>query len=986
MEDHPWIVDWVELDWEHFKNRYSQDEGRHIIETLRVGPHIVDEMSTDRRKRNLEPPKRLAGSASTTTGLSWIQRVRIQSPAIISHLAHASDANDPDRLDRVHIFIHPFTFLMVLQPKMKLALERLEEKWAKPESPTVVNESDQSEGGFGGLEDLVLPNGSAEHYPYPGMDGQTALDHLRCYVKFVDEKVMPLYNVFQDTSRKKVRFDEIATLFPPGELIYWPSAGSVMSVPYPLYQPAWRVYGTARSKQDDDGPDDIDLGSGTTFWVRCYYIEHDGNSYTTVETTIQFDAFYGEKPITDLAAYPFRYADDADRRLKELKHQGDSFRSFVKERHLYYDGWTIPEELHQRGKGDEEEDIYRRKSGINITRSSPEHIESPVVIDFAEAFERHPLWKVPSRIPSPADAPWERISDPYELIHWKDKGRTERLYTVKDIVLVWDLGDLIRRNKWISEDPCITAAKSGGLTEITDEDIILLPRRLVAYALRERRFLILDIFSIRSLVQHGDMFKDLKINLDHQQMVESLVKAHSERRKMQNERPLLTLNQDLVYGKGAGLFILLHGAPGVGKTATAEAVAQRYNKPLFSITCGNLGLTPREVEDELKEIFRLAHRWDCVLLLDEADVFLARRDIASLKRNALVSVFLRVLEYYSGILFLTTNRVGTIDEAFKSRIHLSLYYERLSRKQMLAIFRVNLRKLRDIETAKAKELLDTQLKEPELVIKDNKIMEFAKTHWETTPRHARWNGRQIRNAFQIASSMARYDTGKGYLTDEKSEQPVLDGSHFQRVAATIRAFDTYFELATGETDEQAAFLEKSRDDRLQSEDLASYMGPYETSSGTRKPSRATKAREAEPERPRKQKGSRKGKNREYDEEEEEERPTKAKRKSSKSISLHYEDEKGEPSSHRKSAKTSHSSRKSTAKNPTKVSAAARSSKKTRNDSYDDDDDDDDDDSEETDSATGDSEATGSVEEGSSEDQSEEEDSEVTESTRSRRYR
>ncbi|KAF2973270.1 hypothetical protein GQX73_g427 [Xylaria multiplex] len=987
MKDHPWIVDWVDLDWEHFKNRYGQDEGRHIIENLRIGPQIVDEMNADRRKRNIESPKRLPGSASTTTGSSWIQRVRIQSPAVISHLAYASDAHEPDRLDRVHIFIYPFTLLMVLQPKMKAALERLEEKWAKIEPPAaatengaVINGETQTEEDFVGLEDMGSHNGSTELYPYPGMDDQTCLEHLRCYVKFVDEKVLPLYNYFQDSSRKKVRFDEIATLFPPGEIICWPSAGSVMSVPYPLYQPAWRVYGTARSKQDEDGPDDIDLGSGTTFWVRCYYIDHDGNSYAPVETTIQIDGFYGEKSITDLPAYPFRYADDADRRLKELKHQGDIFRSFLKERHLYYDGWTIPEELNQRGKGDEEDEIYRRKSENNITRSSPEHIESPVVIDFAEAFERHPLWKVPSRIPSPADAPWERISDPYEIIHWKDKSRTERLYTTKDIVLVWDLGDLIRRNKWISADPCVTSAKSGGMTEVKDEDIILLPRRLVAYALRERKFLILDIFSLRSLVQHGDMFKDLKINLDHQQMVESLVKAHSERRKMQNERPLLTLNQDLVYGKGAGLFILLHGAPGVGKTATAEAVAQRYNKPLFSITCGNLGLTPREVEDELKEIFRLAHRWDCVLLLDEADVFLARRDIASLKRNALVSVFLRVLEYYSGILFLTTNRVGTIDEAFKSRIHLSLYYERLSRKQMLAIFRVNLRKLRDIETAKAKELLDTKLKEPELVIKDNKIMEFAKTHWETTPRHARWNGRQIRNAFQIASSMARYDTGKGYLTDEKSEQPVLDGSHFQRVAATIRAFDTYFELATGETDEQAAFLEKSRDDRLQGEDLASYMGPYETPSVAKKSSRATKAREAEPERPRKQKGSRKGKSRDYDEEEEEERPTKAKRKSSKSTSLQRE-----VSSHRKTAKPSQSSRKPTVKNPTKPSAASRSSKKTRNDSYDDDDDDDDD-SEATDDATGDSEATGSVEEGSSEDETEEEDSEVTESIRSRRYR
>lgn len=41
-------------------------------------------------------------------------------------------------------------------------------------------------------------------------------------------------------------------------------------------------------------------------------------------------------------------------------------------------------------------------------------------------------------------------------------------------------------------------------------------------------------------------------------------------------------------------------------------------------------------------------------------------------------VFLRLLEYYEGILFLTTNRVDNIDTAFQSRIHISLEYDDLS--------------------------------------------------------------------------------------------------------------------------------------------------------------------------------------------------------------------------------------------------------------------------------------------------------------------
>lgn len=45
-----------------------------------------------------------------------------------------------------------------------------------------------------------------------------------------------------------------------------------------------------------------------------------------------------------------------------------------------------------------------------------------------------------------------------------------------------------------------------------------------------------------------------------------------------------------------------------------------------------------------------------VVLFDESDVFLEERSQADLRRNALVSIFLRTLEYYDGILVLTSNR------------------------------------------------------------------------------------------------------------------------------------------------------------------------------------------------------------------------------------------------------------------------------------------------------------------------------------------
>ena len=72
---------------------------------------------------------------------------------------------------------------------------------------------------------------------------------------------------------------------------------------------------------------------------------------------------------------------------------------------------------------------------------------------------------------------------------------------------------------------------------------------------------------------------------------------------------------------------------------------------------------------ETSRIFKTASHWNTILLLDEADVFLERCALNDLTRNGLVSVLLRKLEYYEGILYLTTNRVAQFDEVILSRIH-----------------------------------------------------------------------------------------------------------------------------------------------------------------------------------------------------------------------------------------------------------------------------------------------------------------------------
>ena len=126
------------------------------------------------------------------------------------------------------------------------------------------------------------------------------------------------------------------------------------------------------------------------------------------------------------------------------------------------------------------------------------------------------------------------------------------------------------------------------------------------------------------------------------------------------------LMDDIVSGKSGGTTVLCAGPPGVGKTLTAEVYSEIIRRPLYRVHSGQLGLNVAAMETALKEVLTRAQRWGAVMLIDEADVYIKKRD-DNITMNAVVGVFLRVLEYFNGLLFLTTNRVDDIDEAIVSR-------------------------------------------------------------------------------------------------------------------------------------------------------------------------------------------------------------------------------------------------------------------------------------------------------------------------------
>lgn len=240
-------------------------------------------------------------------------------------------------------------------------------------------------------------------------------------------------------------------------------------------------------------------------------------------------------------------------------------------------------------------------------------------------------------------------------------------FSVTSRIMV-DTATFNRLETSFSVDITLSSSIPSDPAELSKEQLMLCSDKIPIFSFRDKKFFIAKIIDISDIVFNPNVFNQLVLPEAHKDLVRVLVENHSKGASF----------DDFVAGKGKGLISVLHGPPGVGKTMTAEAVSEHTKRPLYIVTSGELGSTPSEMETQLERVLDLAKTFRAVLLLDEADVFLEQRTTHDLVRNALVSIFLRQLEYYQGILFLTTNRVATFDEAFHSRIHISLCYSALT--------------------------------------------------------------------------------------------------------------------------------------------------------------------------------------------------------------------------------------------------------------------------------------------------------------------
>lgn len=280
---------------------------------------------------------------------------------------------------------------------------------------------------------------------------------------------------------------------------------------------------------------------------------------------------------------------------------------------------------------------------------------------------------------------------------------------------------------------------------------MLFPRIVKGFVLSARKWVNFEISAMQDAIFDKSLWTELQLPRGYKRALLATVRSHLRARDT-------SVQSDSVPGKGAGVIIHLQGPSGIGKTFTAEALAAFTKRPLYRITSGELGSTVSQIETHLAEILDRGQRWGCVILLDEADTYLAKRGSDTFERNAIVGAFLRQLEWYPGIMILTSNRSLDFDGAVAQRVHLQLFYPHLNSVAASKVWKTycTAEKCQQlvVERGSRKPKVEIQ---PEVHTWWERYYNAATHDREEQGAQPWWSGRRIQSAFREATALAVFD-------------------------------------------------------------------------------------------------------------------------------------------------------------------------------------------------------------------------------------
>jgi SpoVK/Ycf46/Vps4 family AAA+-type ATPase len=221
---------------------------------------------------------------------------------------------------------------------------------------------------------------------------------------------------------------------------------------------------------------------------------------------------------------------------------------------------------------------------------------------------------------------------------------------------------------------------------ITEEDRLIASPVVLGFSISRKCWLEFSLTSVEHVEWNSRAFDRVVLPTHVKQHLQDLIVSHSA------AVSLLPYNRPTAY-RGTGLNIALHGPTGAGKTLAAEGIAEQLKRPLYVINTGELVTDGEFFEQTFIEILDLTSRWNAILLLEDADVFVEARQPHDYHRNAIVSVFLRCMDLHHGTLFLTTRCLEVLDDAFQSRLHLGVDCDTVAAQEREEIWQHHIRDL-----------------------------------------------------------------------------------------------------------------------------------------------------------------------------------------------------------------------------------------------------------------------------------------------------
>ncbi|KAI1403656.1 hypothetical protein F4819DRAFT_450776 [Hypoxylon fuscum] len=558
--------------------------------------------------------------------------------------------------------------------------------------------------------------------------------HLRVLIKYLDmdhaETKKSLYPMLENGL---ITFELLWALWKPNTLAYTTTYGSVDEPRIFKVEVAEKHYSIVR---------------GEFYYIEGKYFEYDGKQFGFGSMSEEIPEFRGARKISSLGCYPLKYHKNEAQLREDLIERGKKFVSLGGVHYKSHQGMAYQKKkkaiikVNINGRIMVDPAIHRR-----INPNYPVSLVRPkdhdVLSDDEDSDEEGDGCGCESD--DAGGAGLEQIQEDDEdgskvkyvtKVYKDNKGQVRTVRVPKDLVDSEGPKEKLDQVSSKGGEDKDDTAKSGEEVVreddkdatppvFTDEEYLIASPVVLGFAFAEKLWLEFTVSGIKEISWNEHAYDSLVLQPNTKEIVRALVESHKY-------HPAESID-DVIQGKGKGLVAVLHGPPGTGKTLTAEGISELLKCPLYMVSAGDLGTDSRYLEAELQKILDICHAWGAILLLDEADVFLEKRNMQDIHRNALVSIFLRQLEYFQGILFLTTNRVQTFDDAFQSRIHIALRYDDLDVKAKKAIFKIF------VERAHAVTGID--------------LVAFDEDDYTSLARH-NLNGRQIKNTIGTAQALA----------------------------------------------------------------------------------------------------------------------------------------------------------------------------------------------------------------------------------------